>query len=45
VLRIGDIYPGAGFFFIPDPKKKKKKRAGKNNLALLPFLVENYFMF
>jgi hypothetical protein len=44
VLRIQDVYPGSGFFPIPD-SGSNKQRAGKNKIVVLPFLVENYLHF
>jgi hypothetical protein len=31
MLRIRDVYPGSGFFSIPDPGSHKIKRRGKIN--------------
>ena len=44
VLRIRDVYPGSGFFFIPDPgsrisdpKSNQHKMREKIKLVVLPF--------
>jgi hypothetical protein len=36
VLRIRDVYPGSGFFSIPDPGFNKKEEGKK--FVVLPFL-------
>jgi hypothetical protein len=38
VLRIRDVYPGSGFFPIPDPKTATKER-GEKKKFVIPFYV------
>jgi hypothetical protein len=47
MVRIREVYTGSGFFshpgsWIPDPTIKEQ---GRNKVAVLPFLVENYLSF
>jgi hypothetical protein len=46
VLRIRDVYPGSGFFSIPDPGSKnsnKRKRGVKKKFVVIPFYVATNF--